>query len=68
MIETSNPIRLARRAAGLSQVDLAAKARLSLPTVALAERCGSVSPRTIARITRALNITPEKLAGQESAA
>jgi transcriptional regulator with XRE-family HTH domain len=61
---STNPIRLARDRAGLDQIAVALRARISLSTLRLAER-GIASTRTRAAIARALGIDVDALLGRK---
>lgn len=65
-----NPIRVlircARKRQGLSQLELALLADVSLNTVSLAERSGRMSPRTAERIAAALGLAPEQLTAERA--
>lgn len=54
-------LRAARRAARLSQVQLAARADLALQTIGLAERMGYVTRRTAERVAAVLGCDVEDL-------
>lgn len=61
IVNVPNQIRRLRVERGWSQVRLSVKARLSLPTVAIAERTGCFTARTARRLARALGVAPEDL-------
>jgi transcriptional regulator with XRE-family HTH domain len=54
-------VRACRAAAGWSQFELAARARLSLQTVGLVERSGLITERTAERLSIALGVSAEEL-------
>lgn len=56
----ANPVRLARLRAGLTIVETAAKAHMSLGTLWCAER-GVMTPRTAERLAKVLDVSPEHL-------
>jgi transcriptional regulator with XRE-family HTH domain len=57
-------LRAARLRAGLSQVQLAAKAGIALATISNAERAPEMlSDRTARRVARVLGVAPEQLRG-----
>lgn len=63
MQQNTNPLRLARDRAGLTQVALSLSAKLSLGTIRNAER-GIATKRTLARVARALGVAVDDLTGR----
>ena len=61
--EPTNPIQLARHRAGISQVTLSLRARLSLSTIRNAEH-GIATRSTLAAVARALGISVDELIGR----
>jgi transcriptional regulator with XRE-family HTH domain len=59
--QTENPVRTARRRAGLSQFQLAVKAGLHPATISLLERGTRVSEQTATKVAEALGLQPEEL-------
>lgn len=59
--EIARALRAARKRKSLSQVHLAVRSGLSLPTVSLAERSGHLTQRTAERLAAALDVPVESL-------
>lgn len=65
-IENATKLREARRHRGLTQLQLAATAGVSLTTLSLAERFGLSSEMTATKLARALGIAVEDLVALKS--
>lgn len=57
----TSPVRALREERGLTQLQLAVKAGLSIQTISLAERAGLVSAATAARLAEALEVPAAEL-------
>jgi transcriptional regulator with XRE-family HTH domain len=62
--QNTNPIRIARDRADISQVTLCLRSRLSLSTIRNAER-GLATKTTLAAIARALSVSVDTLTGRK---
>lgn len=59
-------VRRAREAAGLTQMDLAAKAGVSVVSIVLAEKMRQATPAMAERLAAALGVPVEQLVSEEN--
>jgi transcriptional regulator with XRE-family HTH domain len=59
--QAKTPLRVARRRANLTQLELASRARCCIQTISLAERTGHLTLPSAEKLARALGVNPSEL-------